>query len=180
MAVSAWRIKGTTVEVVRGDLTLQDTDAIVNAANNKLAPGGGVSGAIHRAAGPSLWEECRKLNGCATGEAKITGGYNLKAKHVIHTVGPVYSGSKQDAALLRQCYQNSLAVALKHGLKSIAFPSISTGIFGYPVKEAAPVALQAVRDFVMEHQGLELIRFVLFSEADYEVYRDSAAEVFKS
>ncbi len=178
MAVSAWRIKDTTVEVVRGDLTLQDTDAIVNAANNKLAPGGGVSGAIHRAAGPSLWEECRTLNGCATGEAKITGGYNLKAKHVIHTVGPVYSGSKQDAVLLRQCYQNSLAVALSNGLESVAFPSISTGIFGYPVQEAAPVALQAVRDFIQDNPGLKLVRFVLFSEADYDVYRDAAAGLF--
>lgn len=124
-----------------------------NAANRKLEPGGGVSGAIHRAAGPSLWGECRLLNGCATGEAKITGGHRLKAKQVIHTVGPVYIGSEQDSLLLRQSYQNSLQVGLDNGVKPISFPSISTGIFGYPVCEAARIALQAVLDFVRTHPG---------------------------
>ncbi len=161
------------VEVVRGDITVQDTDAVVNAANRKLEPGGGVSGAIHRAAGPALWGECKHLGGCATGEAIITGGYHLKAKHVIHTVGPVYSGSEQDSVLLRNSYQGSLRVAVEHGLKSVAFPSISTGIFGYPVAEAAGVALQAVRDFLLDYSGIELVRFVLFSDSDFETYHSA-------
>jgi O-acetyl-ADP-ribose deacetylase (regulator of RNase III) len=169
-------IGASRVEIVRGDITGQDTEAIVNAANNTLAPGGGVSGAIHRAAGPGLWEECRSLGGCATGEAKISGSHGLKARYVVHTVGPVYSGSEQDPLSLRSCYRNSLQAALESGIKSIAFPSISTGIFGYPVTEAAAVALEAVRGFLEEKAGIELVRFVLFSEADFEVYAKALEE----
>ncbi len=179
MEAGSWSIGETRLELVQGDITRQDTEAIVNAANRKLEPGGGVSGAIHRAAGPSLWGECQTVNGCATGEAKITGGYHLKAKHVIHTVGPVYTGSDQDPVLLRQAYQNSLRIALAHDVKSVAFPSISTGIFGYPLEDAARTALQAVRDYLLEHPGLELVRFVLFSEPDFEVHKNAAAEVLE-
>ncbi|NLY38006.1 MAG: O-acetyl-ADP-ribose deacetylase [Firmicutes bacterium] len=177
MSAVGKKIGAAKIELVVGDITLQDTDAIVNAANNRLAPGGGVSGAIHRAAGPGLWEECRKLGGCATGEAKITGGHNLKARHVIHTVGPVYSGSPGDPVQLGNCYRNSLQLALQNGLKTIAFPSISTGIFGYPVDKAAAVALQAVRDFLAQHSGIELVRFVLFSESDFEVYSSALSKL---
>lgn len=177
MNVVEKRFGQSRLEIVRGDITVQDTDAVVNAANRKLEPGGGVSGAIHRAAGPALWGECQLLGGCATGEAKITGGHHLKAKHVIHTVGPVYSGSEQDAVLLRNSYQNSLRVALENGLQSVTFPSISTGVFGYPVVEAAGVALRAVRDFLLEHSGIELVRFVLFSDSDFETYRSALSEL---
>jgi O-acetyl-ADP-ribose deacetylase (regulator of RNase III) len=120
----------TTLEVVRGDITKQDTEAIVNAANKQLAPGGGVAGAIHRAAGRGLWEECKKLSGCNTGEAKLTSEYNLKAKYILHTVGPVYNGIPQDAEGLRTCYINSLRLADENGITSISFPAISTGAFG--------------------------------------------------
>lgn len=158
------------IEIVTGDITVQETDAIVNAANSRLEPGGGVSGAIHRAAGPGLWEECRELGGCPTGEARISGGHNLKVKHVIHTVGPVYSGSESDPLHLASCYRNSLKLARENGLQSISFPSISTGIFGYPVVDAAEVALRAVQDFLEANRGIELVRFVLFSDADFAVY----------
>lgn len=177
METESWNVGPTRLEFVQGDITRQDTEAIVNAANRKLEPGGGVSGAIHRAAGPSLWGECQMLSGCATGEAKITSGYHLNAKHVIHTVGPVYSGSEQDAALLRQSYQSSLRLALEQSLKSISFPSISTGVFGYPVREAARTAIQAVRDFLVDSPDLELVRFVLFSQSDLMIYIKAAEEV---
>ena len=155
-----------------GDITKLKVDAIVNAANSSLLGGGGVDGAIHRAAGPKLLEECRTLNGCRTGEAKITGGYNLPAKHVIHTVGPIYSGSKYDAEDLRNCYWNSLEVARNNDLHSIAFPGISTGVYGYPKREAAEIALATVKEWLWKHADYEMeVTIVNFSQADYEVYK---------
>lgn len=171
--MNATQINQARLELVQGDITLQETDAIVNAANNSLLGGGGVDGAIHRAAGPELLAECRTLGGCATGDAKITQGYRLKARHVIHTVGPVYSGSPRDAELLARCYRRSLEIASAHHLKSVAFPSISTGAYGYPVSEAAPVALQAVIEYLRAHADIELVRFVLFDRRTYEAYEQA-------
>ncbi len=172
------KIEGSILELVRGDITRQDTEAVVNAANGELAPGGGVAGAIHRAAGPALWEECRKLGGCATGEAKITAGHGLPNKFVIHTVGPVYSGSPRDAELLRKCYQNSLNLAAERRIRSISFPALSTGIFGYPVEEAARVALRAIVDFLREPGNpVELVRMVLYDPRGFAVHRQALSEI---
>jgi len=170
-------VGSAVVELIQGDITAQETDAIVNAANSRLAPGGGVAGAIHRAAGPGLWEECKPLGGCATGEAKITGGHNLKARYVIHTVGPVYSGSEKDPQLLASCYTNSLKLAVEHGLDSVSFPAISTGVFGYPIQEAAKVSLKAVTGFLRQHGKPSLVRFVLYSPQDLEVFSQAATEI---
>ncbi len=161
----------TEVTIKQGDITQEKVDAIVNAANKSLLGGGGVDGAIHRAAGPELLEECRTLGGCETGEAKITRGYRLSAKHVIHTVGPIYgrSGGK-DAELLAGCYKNSLILAKKNGLKTIAFPAISTGVYGYPKEDAAQVVCKTVNDFISKDDSLEEIRFVLFSGSDLKLY----------
>jgi O-acetyl-ADP-ribose deacetylase (regulator of RNase III) len=160
------------LEVVQGDITRQDVDAIVNAANTTLLGGGGVDGAIHRAAGPALLEECRTIGGCGTGEARITGGYNLKARHVIHTVGPVWhGGAGGEPELLRNCYVHSLALAAEHGLKSIAFPSISTGAYRYPIEQAARIAVDTVREMLDEKTSVELVRFVCFGDRDSDVYR---------
>jgi O-acetyl-ADP-ribose deacetylase (regulator of RNase III) len=164
------QIDQTRLELIQGDITHQDTDAIVNAANNSLLGGGGVDGAIHGAAGPELLEECRTLGGCETGEAKITKGYRLKARHVIHTVGPVYHGWTRDAVLLARCYENSLRLVSDHRLRSVAFPSISTGVYSYPLDEAAPIALKAVIRFLKTHSGIELVRFVLFDRHTFEAY----------
>ncbi|GAI08659.1 unnamed protein product, partial [marine sediment metagenome] len=167
------------LELTAGDITVQDTGAVVNAANKALSPGGGVSGAIHRAAGLKLWEECRTLGGCRTGEAKLSRGHNLKAKYVIHTVGPVYSGSKSDPEDLRDCYKNSLLLASRNKIKSVSFPSISTGIFGYPVNEASRVALKTITNFLEEHPEIELVRMVLFTEGDYGIYKASLDKILK-
>ena len=164
------QINNTTLELVTGDITKQETDAVVNAANDRLAPGGGVAGAIHRAAGSGLWEECKKLGGCATGEAKITSGHNLPAPWIIHTVGPVYSGSTDDPEKLAECYRNSLETAKQQGLKSISFPALSTGAFGYPVEDAARVALQTVAEFLKSDNYLDLVRFVLFDSNSMQVH----------
>ncbi len=146
-----------------GDITKLKVDAIVNAANSSLLGGGGVDGCIHRAAGPQLLEECRLLNGCRTGEAKITKGYNLPAKHVIHTVGPIYSGSPSDPEMLRNCYWNSLEVAKANDLHSIAFPGISTGVYGYPKKEAAEIAHSTVEGWIDANSDYEIeVTFVTF------------------
>ncbi len=166
---------GTIVELIRGDITLEETDAIVNAANSRLAGGGGVDGAIHRAGGPEIMAECRKIhNGCPTGEAVITTGGRLKARYVIHTVGPIYSGgSSGEEEKLQDAYRNSLALASSKGLRSVAFPSISTGVYGYPVDDAARVALRTVTEFVKTDKEITLIRFVLFSDRDLQVYSDA-------
>ena len=160
----------TYLELVEGDITHQDTDAIVNAANNSLLGGGGVDGAIHDAAGPELLEECRALGGCKTGAARITKGYRLKARHIIHTVGPVYHGWPRDEMFLARCYEQSLNLVSTHGLRSVAFPSISTGVYGYPPDEAAPIALKAVIRCLIARPGIELVRFVLFDRQTFEAY----------
>jgi O-acetyl-ADP-ribose deacetylase (regulator of RNase III) len=163
------------MRVWQGDITTLDVDAIVNAANSSLLGGGGVDGAIHRAGGPQILAECRELGGCATGEAKITTGGRLPARHVIHTVGPVYhrEGAGRAAELLTSAYRRSLEVAVAHGLRSVAFPSISTGAYGYPLDEAAPVALRAVIGFLQDRpeSGIELVRFVLYGPRAYGVYQ---------
>lgn len=164
-------IDGTVISLVRGDITTEDTDAIVNAANTALAGGGGVDGAIHRAGGPRIMEECRRIGGCPTGSAVITTGGNLKARHVIHTVGPVYrDGLHKERELLSSAYRESLKLAVKMGLKTISFPSVSTGAYGYPIEEASEVALRTLVEFIKENKGLTLIKFVLFSEGDFMVY----------
>lgn len=158
------------IELLRGDITEQDVDAIVNAANSSLLGGGGVDGAIHRAAGPALLAECRLLGGCETGEAKATGAANLRARYVIHTVGPVWRGGGEgEAELLASCHRRSLEVAASLGCRTVAFPAISTGVYGYPVELAAPVAIAAVRE--AQAPPIELVRFVLFSERDVDVFR---------
>lgn len=162
------------IDVQLGDITKLDCDAIVNAANKSLLGGGGVDGAIHRAAGPMLLEECRTLNGCSTGEAKITKGYNLKAKYVIHTVGPIYSGAESDPVKLANCYLNSLDLAKQYDLHSIAFPCISTGVYGYPIEEAMPVVIKAVSKWFEENQDHNMkVIFMCFGEKAYNLYKYS-------
>ena len=172
------KIGKAVLELLQGDITEQDTEAIVNAANRSLLGGGGVDGAIHRAAGPQLLAECRTLGGCETGDAKITKGYKLKARHVIHTVGPVYhSAGKTAPELLASCYRRSLEVASENKLKSVAFPSISTGAYGYPLEEAAPIALKAVIDYLKGHPDIQLVRFVLFGKEAYQAYEKALQDL---
>jgi len=160
------------LDIRQGDITKLEVDAIVNAANTKLLGGGGVDGAIHRAAGPELLEECRRIGGCPTGEARITKGYNLPARHVIHTVGPVYSGKPQDSRLLTNCYLNSLKLAVENNLTTVAFPAISCGVYGYPIEDACKIAVNTSAEFLKAHPSLEKIIFILFSEKDHAVYKD--------
>jgi O-acetyl-ADP-ribose deacetylase (regulator of RNase III) len=165
------KINHATLELVQGDITRQDTDAIVNAANASLLGGGGVDGAIHRAAGPQLLAECRTLGGCATGDAKITRGYNLKAKYVIHAVGPVYrDGEHGEPELLASAYRRSLEIAHEHNLSSVAFPAISTGVYGYPLDAAARIALTTIREFLQTHDAPQLVRMVLFDARAYQAH----------
>jgi O-acetyl-ADP-ribose deacetylase len=160
------------IELINGDITSLDVDAIVNAARNSLLGGGGVDGAIHAAAGPGLLSECRTLNGCSTGKAKITGGYNLNARHVIHTVGPVWKGGYADEpALLASCYKACLKIACENKFKTIAFPGISTGAYGFPKELAAAIALKEIRKFTKMNPYPEKVILVAFSESDYEIYR---------
>lgn len=161
-----------TLEALQADITTLDVDAIVNAANSSLLGGGGVDGAIHRAAGKELLEECRMLNGCRTGEAKMTKGYKLKARHVIHTVGPVWNGGRQrEAELLRASYENSLKLAAAQGLQSIAFPCISTGVYRFPPDEAARIAVDTAREFLRGPSSVQRVMFCCFGKDDLERYR---------
>jgi O-acetyl-ADP-ribose deacetylase (regulator of RNase III) len=164
--------------IIEGDITKQNVDAIVNAANSMLLGGGGVDGAIHRAAGPKLLEECRTLNGCKTGEAKITKGYNLPARWVIHTVGPVWRGrNNREDELLSQCYTNSLVLATEHRLETVAFPSISTGAYGFPVERASRIALKAIASYLSTAVFPKTIFVVCFSHNDLRIYSDSLKEL---
>ena len=164
----------TQMKAIRGNIVkVTDVEAIVNAANTRLLGGGGVDGAIHRAAGPELLEECRTLHGCPTGEAKITKGYRLPCSYVIHTVGPIWhGGTMQEREKLTACYENSLQVALDHGIRTIAFPSISTGVYHYPVNQAAEIAVGTVKAFLEGHPGMfDLVEWVLFDDRTYAVYQ---------
>ena len=164
------------IQTVQGDITKQkDIEAIVNAANTSLLGGGGVDGAIHRAAGPQLLAECRTLGGCMTGEAKITKGYNLPCDYVIHTVGPIYrNGKNGEEKLLENAYRNSLQLAVDHGIRTIAFPSISTGVYSYPLEEAAEIAIRTVKEFYLAHQdAFDYVRFVLFDGRTLKAYDDA-------
>jgi O-acetyl-ADP-ribose deacetylase (regulator of RNase III) len=167
------KINNSTLALAEGDITNESTDAIVNAANTRLAGGAGVDGAIHRAGGPSIMEECRKIGGCPTGQAVITTGGHLGAKYVIHTVGPVYQGgNKGEAALLKSAHLESLKLASAKKLKSISFPAISAGVYGYPVHEAAQIALKTAIDYLKEHSDIELVRFVLFGRKTYDIFAE--------
>ena len=162
------------IEIIQGDITKQAVDAIVNAANCSLLGGGGVDGAIHRAAGPELLAECRTLNGCKTGEAKITKGYKLPAKYVIHTPGPVWhGGSKGEAELLKSCYLNCLALASENGCKTVDFPSISTGVYHFPLEKASGIAIDAIAEYLSAHPELERVRMVCFDERTKGYYEDA-------
>jgi O-acetyl-ADP-ribose deacetylase (regulator of RNase III) len=164
--------------VVEGDITRQAVDAIVNAANTALLGGGGVDGAIHRAAGPGLLEECRSLNGCATGQAKITKGYRLPAKWVIHTVGPVWhGGGNREDELLASCYRSCFALAIEHGIRSIAFPSISTGAYRFPMERAARIAVRETKDFLEKHESIEKVLLVCFGAAARQIHQSALEEI---
>lgn len=167
------------VEIIQGDITTLAVDAIVNAANSSLLGGGGVDGAIHRAAGPQLVEECRALGGCPTGEARLTGGYRLPARYVIHTVGPVWHGGDRDEdALLAACYRNSLTLATQRQATSIAFPSISTGVYRFPIERACRIALREIQAFLQAPTSLRRVLLVCFSDVDRQIYQDAYREIF--
>lgn len=164
--------------IIQADITTLDVDAIVNAANNSLLGGGGVDGAIHWAAGPELLAECRTLNGCPTGEAKITKGYRLKARHIIHTVGPIYrDGRHGEPELLESCYANSLRLAKENKLKTIAFPSISTGVYGYPIEEAALIAIRTITSFLGDNPEIGQVTMCCFSRHDKQIYEHALRQI---
>jgi len=168
----------STLELVQGDITKQDTEAIVNAANSSLLGGGGVDGAIHRSGGPQILAECRKIGGCPAGEARITTGGRLSAKYVIHTVGPIYrDGKRGEAETLASAYRSSLALASERGIKSVAFPSISTGAYGYPIELAASIALRTAMDYLEDHPEIELVRLVLYGRTAYEAYERALGDL---
>jgi len=174
------KIDNVTLELDQGDIVRQnDLEAIVNAANAQLKIGGGVAGAVHRAAGPGLEKECEPLAPIQVGEAVITGGHNLPNEYVIHTLGPVYGVDKPEAELLNKSYKNSLEIAEENEIESIGFPAISTGAFGYPIKEAAEISLKTVKDNADRLKNLKLIRFVLYSNSDFEVYKEKANKIFE-
>ena len=165
------KIDSSLLELVEGDITRQDTEAIANAANQSLAGGGGVDGAIHRAGGPTIMDECRKIGGCPPGEARLTTGGNLMAKYVFHAVGPIFRGGAHgEPELLKNAYLSCLKLASENAIKSIAFPSISTGVYGYPIEDAAKIALATVIDYLKTHQKINLVRFVLFGSDAYNKY----------
>jgi len=169
------------ISIIEGDITKQNVEAIVNAANSTLLGGGGVDGAIHRAAGPRLLEECRTLNGCETGEARITKGYNLPARWIIHTVGPVWNGGQnQEDELLRRCYSNSLSLAAEHSIRTLAFPSISTGVYRFPIERASRIALSSIMKHLSNHPLPENITVVCFSKSDFIVYTSSEKELLNA
>jgi O-acetyl-ADP-ribose deacetylase (regulator of RNase III) len=166
------------LQIIEGDITTLSVDAIVNAANSSLLGGGGVDGSIHKAAGPGLLAECRTIGGCPPGEARITGGYDLPARHVIHTVGPIWRGGSQgEGEVLAHCYRNSMALAVQNNLRSIAFPSISTGIYGFPIRRAARIALRAILGILDYNPTLETVLCVCYNRADYEEYVAARAAV---
>lgn len=171
--------KGIIIKVIKGDITKQDTDAVVNAANKKLSPGGGVAGAIHAAAGPGLWEECKKIGICETGGAVITKGYKLPAKWVIHTVGPVWANRAEDPEMLSSSYKNSLALADNHNIRSISFPAISTGAFGYPLEEGAEIALKSVCEAAEKLSSVKIIQFILYDDRAYNVFENKLKSLEK-
>jgi len=172
------KINASTLVLIQDDITKETTDAIVNAANSRLAGGGGVDGAIHRAGGPAIMQACRRIGGCPTGKAVITTAGNLKAKYVIHTVGPRYhSGTEGELQLLKSAYLESLKLASTKNLKSIAFPAISTGAYGYPLREAATIALQTVIEYLTEHQDITLVRFVLHDRTTYEIFAEELQQL---
>ena len=185
--VENYRLGRTQIVIVRGDITEQAVEAVVNAANSTLMGGGGVDGAIHRRGGPKILEECKQIRstlypqGLPTGKAVITTGGNLKASHVIHTVGPIWHGGERDEPeLLKDCYINSMMIAVENQVKSIAFPSISTGAYGYPVEKASREALSAVKEFLEVNDAFYEVVFVLFNEYDYDLYRNTGEEVFST
>ena len=172
------RINRSVLELVEGDITLQDTEAIVNAANSGLRGGGGVDGAIHRAGGPQILEECRKIGICPTGEARITTGGSLKARFVIHAVGPIHrDGGQDEAELLASAYRNSLRLASEGSIKSLSFPCLSTGAYGYPLQDAARISLSTVIEYLKGHPEIELARFVLFGQEAYRIFRKTLADI---
>jgi O-acetyl-ADP-ribose deacetylase (regulator of RNase III) len=174
-------VKQSQLEVVQGDITQQDTEAVGNAANSALAGGGGVDGAIHRAGGSAIMAELKsRYKGCPTGSAVMTGGGNLKAKYVIHAVGPRYSGSSKDPQLLSGAYRKSLELCTEYKISSVAFPSISTGIYGYPVEEASRIALKTIIDYLKDHPEIKSVRFVLFDSNTFHVYEKALKELTKS